>query len=381
MKVLMLCDYPYGASEIFGGTSSAAYHLVQSLLKHTDIGVTTFSFWPGCKAKEFREDAGGRLRIHRLPRNEKMRGLINYAPMRRQFRQVVGREKPDILHAQGEGIYASIAVNSDLPNVFTVHGVRLRELDMQRAEIGSIRYFLRSRLIKDCHRKATNVIAINQYTKDYIDKYTGLASHIIRNAISEDFFQLYSPGEVEPGRILLVGGIRRRKDILTALRAFKQVLAKGTSARMSITGPEEEGYTDEVRRFIAENDLAEQVTVHGLVSIEALHDIYRSADVFLLSSREESSPISIVEAMGAGKPIVSTDVGGIAETVAEGRNGLLVQPRDHTGLAQALVKIIRDRELRDKMGAESHRLAVAEWSAKYVALKTFQLYKEMINNS
>ena len=381
MKVLMTCDYPYDPSEIIGGTSSAAYHLVQSLLRHTDLEVATFSFWPGCSRYEYREECDGRLHVHRFPRRERLRWLVDYLPQRRDFRRIVQLERPDLVHAQGEFLYASLAVRSGLPHVFTIHGIVLRELEMIRKKIGPLRHWVRTRMVKDVHARAANIIAINRYTRETVAHLRPRRLVEIRNAISPEFFALHEREEPEPGRLLLVGGLRWRKDIKTALNALRAAVEAGIDARLSITGPTRGEYGDEIRRAITDLGLQERVTTHGLVDIEDLYELYRRADLFLLSSVEESSPISIVEAMGAGKPIVSTDVGGIAETVSDGVNGILVESGDHAGLARAIVRLVGDRELRNRMGAESHRLAVASWSAEAVAARTHQLYREMIDDA
>ncbi len=288
-------------------------------------------------------------------------------------------EKPDIVHAQGEGIYASLAVNSGYPNVYTIHGLRLKELQMQKSEIGIWRYLLYSRLITQHHRKATNIVAINRYTEKEIEDLHDSRVWMINNAVDECFFGLYSSEETVPGNLLQVGGVRPRKDLITCLTAVKILHDRDVPVKMNIVGPNDQDPLVQVRKYIEEHNLAEVVQIHGLVSAADLDKFYRQADIFVLSSIEESSPIAIVQAMGAGKPIVSTHVGGISEMVEDKKNSFLVDAGDAPALADKIEALILDRDLRCCFSIASRELAVAEWSSKAVAIKTYEMYKEIIN--
>ena len=80
-------------------------------------------------------------------------------------------------------------------------------------------------------------------------------------------------------------------------------------------------------------------------------DLLAAADVFVLSSRSEGAPFSILEAMAAGLPVVATDVGGVGELVADGETGLLVPAGDPARLAEALRSLLADAALRRRLGA------------------------------
>ena len=79
-------------------------------------------------------------------------------------------------------------------------------------------------------------------------------------------------------------------------------------------------------------------------------ELLAAADVFVLSSASEGAPLSILEAMAAGLPVVASNVGGIAELVEDGVTGLLVPPADPVRLAQALARVLDDRDLRQRLG-------------------------------
>jgi glycosyltransferase involved in cell wall biosynthesis len=379
MKLLMICDYPMNASEIDGGVAAATFNLVQSLLKYTDIEITVIGFTYGSEDSQPVISNQGRLRAIRRTCPRRFVNVLGLRQLRPPFRDVLLAEKPDIVHAQGEGIYASLAVTSGLPNVYTIHGVRLKELLMSKSELGFLRHYFRQRLIKQHHKKAKNIVAINEYTKAAIAGLHNAEVWLINNAIDEHFFELYSLDDPIPGNILLVGGVRPRKDIITCLSAVRYLRDYNVSIHLDIVGPDTEGYLQEVSAYIAAHQLGEHVTLHGLVTEDELDALYICADILVLSSIEESSPIAIVQGMAAGKPIVSTNVGGISEMVEESTNCFLVDAGDWQALGDRLRTLIENRDLRSQFGTASYELALRAWSAKAVALKTDEMYKEIVN--
>ena len=379
MKLLMVCSYPMNPSEIRGGTSAAAYNLVQALIKYTDIEVTVFGFWPGNQDGTPVVSEHGRLKVIRYSPPGRFAHSLGFRSQRRLFGDTLRTERPDVVHAQGEGLYASLAVNSGCPNVYTIHGIRLKELHMERKDLGVLRYFVRTRMIKDHHSKARHIIAINEYTRREIGGLHSAKVRVIHNAVDEHYFGLCALDDAVPGNILLVGGARKRKDIITCLAAIKRACADGARIHLDIVGPNEEDYAAKVSVYVTEHGLNDFVTIHGLVSQEALDKLYKHADVLVLSSAEESSPIAIVEGMAAGKPVVATDVGGISEMVREGRNSFLVPVGDWSALGERLMTVICDRELRARFSKASHQIALQDWSAKAVAQQTYDMYREIAN--
>jgi glycosyltransferase involved in cell wall biosynthesis len=379
MRLLMLCDYPRDVSEVFGGTSAAARNLVQALVRYTDANITTFSLWPGATSGQFFSDSNDRIRVFRFPATLRFRGVIKYADKRYILRKVIRQEKPDIVHAHGDLIYATLAVHSGVPNVFTIHGVGLREIEMWRSRLGRIRYLMTKRLLYSNYKRASNIVAINQYTKNQVAHLHNARVWVIRNAVDERFFDMRAREDPEVGAILLVGGVRRRKDLVTAVKAIKCSLEENANIRLHVVGPLESEYKTEVDELIDRHRLSENVIIHGLVSAEELRDLYLKCDVFLLTSLEESSPISIVEAMAVGKPVVSTDVGGVSEIVEDGRNAFLADTGDYRKLAESIVKIVNDRNMRAKFGAASSEIAMHDWSSQTVASKTYKMYQEILD--
>jgi glycosyltransferase involved in cell wall biosynthesis len=104
---------------------------------------------------------------------------------------------------------------------------------------------------------------------------------------------------------------------------------------------------------------------------------HKSFDIFVMSSVTEGLGTSILDAMAAGRPVVGTTAGGIPEVVKDGETGLLVPPRDHEAMANAIVKLLKDEALRKRMGAAGMTLAQSTFSAERMVEATLRVYRDV----
>jgi glycosyltransferase involved in cell wall biosynthesis len=109
-----------------------------------------------------------------------------------------------------------------------------------------------------------------------------------------------------------------------------------------------------------------------------VHRIYADADIVALTSRSEGTPVSILEAMAAGRPVVATRVGGIPDLVEHERTGLLVPPGDEGALAEALERLLLRPEERDAMGAAAREVARRRFDVEKAALELDAFYRRLL---
>jgi glycosyltransferase involved in cell wall biosynthesis len=137
------------------------------------------------------------------------------------------------------------------------------------------------------------------------------------------------------------------------VRAAAELRKDAPDVRLVLVG--EGPLEGEIRRLARELRLANTVVFTG-----AREDAVRIAnafDVFALGSVQEGLSIALIEAMALGKPAVVTRVGGLPEVVEDGRQGLVVPPRDPAALAGAILRLLRDRPLRERLGEAARRKA------------------------
>jgi glycosyltransferase involved in cell wall biosynthesis len=99
------------------------------------------------------------------------------------------------------------------------------------------------------------------------------------------------------------------------------------------------------------------------------------------SSREEGTPVALIEASAAARPVVSTDVGGVRDVVADGHTGLLVKDRDPATLAAAVVQVLDHPEEARRFGAAGRELVLSRYRVEDLVGRTGALYRALINEA
>jgi glycosyltransferase involved in cell wall biosynthesis len=180
---------------------------------------------------------------------------------------------------------------------------------------------------------------------------------------------------IEPRATVLthIGRFAVQKNHALLVEAFAQVRSDAPLYLLLVGGGELE---NAVREQVAALGLQERVRFLGVRADVA--DILRASDVFVLSSRVEGNPMSVMEAMAAGLPVVSTAVGGVPELVREGVTGLLVPSEDAGALAQAMQALVDDPVRRQAMGAAARQHAVAHFDIRHTVRGYEQLYETLL---
>jgi len=171
-----------------------------------------------------------------------------------------------------------------------------------------------------------------------------------------------------------VGRFAPPKNHALLVEAFAQVRADTPLYLLLVGGGE---LQDAVREQVAALGLESRVRFLGVRADVA--DILRASDMFVLSSRVEGNPLSVMEAMAAGLPVVSTAVGGVPELVREGETGLLVPSEDAGALARAVQVLVDDPVRRQAMGAAARRDAVSRFDIRHTVRGYEQLYERLLS--
>ena len=179
--------------------------------------------------------------------------------------------------------------------------------------------------------------------------------------------------------LLFFGMIKPNKGLIHLLRAMPEVLRAIPDARLLIAGEQVESF-DNYRATMLQLGIEHAVITRlGYVRDEDVGAYFQSADVIVLPHTEVSLSGVAWTALGFGRPIIGTNVGGLPDLVEEGMNGVLVAPGSPTALSQAIIRMLGDRELLERMGERGRTAFAAQYSWAKTANQTLQLYRGLMN--
>ncbi len=294
-----------------------------------------------------------------------------------QINEVFEREKFDICHLH-EPLMPTLCTTTlrlkGAPMVGTFH-----------ASGGKPWYTMFSPVVKwyldRWFRKLDGRIAVSQTALKYVQGYFPEEYTIIPNGIDTNHFNnhslpidTYMDGKIN---IVFVGRFEKRKGFNYLLEAYDLVRKEVPDCRLIAVGPGvrlRKNYEKQVRK-----NHIEDVVFTGYAAYSDLPRYYTTADIVCFpATGRESFGIVLLEAMAAGKPIVATSIDGYSGVLADGVDGIAVPPRNVEKLAEAILKLIRDKQLREQMGAMGKPKALAyDWSL--LAKRVLDFYVETLD--
>lgn len=177
--------------------------------------------------------------------------------------------------------------------------------------------------------------------------------------------------------IIQVARLDSLKDHATAIRTLERVVSRRPEARLVLVGEGPE--TALIRELTRQLGLEPNVRFLGLRADVAR--LLSAADIGLLTSVSEGIPLAVIEVMAAGKPIVSTDVGGVREVVEDGRTALLLAPSgDDAALAEHILRLAADPALQERMGRLGRERAESVFSERRMHDGYLRLYEDMLRD-
>jgi len=311
--------------------------------------------------------------------------------------------QPDVIHIHNFSQFVPVirAFNPDAKIVLHMHCEWLTQLD--RKMIGK-------RL-----RHVDLVIGCSEYiTKKVRQRFPNYADRCqtVYNGADLSRFLPRESSELQKRNervLLFVGRISPEKGVHVLIDAFGIVVKKIPNVRLQIAGgigsapfeflvgiskdeqvqnlarfydgsfsKDEHYYNQLLTRLPA--DQMRYISFLGYVPYTKLQEVYQNADVFINSSLSEALGMPVLEALASGLPVVASDVGGIPELIRHGETGLLFKAGDHAGLAEAIIRILENEELRQSLRIENFQGMEEKFSWETVTEDLLQKYQALIND-
>jgi glycosyltransferase involved in cell wall biosynthesis len=317
----------------------------------------------------------------------------------RKLPGLIRTERFDIVHTQHAHMPDLLAgpLLSGTPLVRTVHttiamqreAIRIMESLGQSADITerwqvAIEPLLRTAEWSALHHPGL-LFPVCQYTGDHLVEI-GLEKErirVIHNGVDTDRFRPDAPPALSPvpeptgPTVLFVGRFTLIKGIGTLIRAIPGVVAAVPSVKFRFTGKVPPEFAGELA---LSPDLRGHLEFLGYVPDDSLPALYASATVVVAPSLYDSFPFTVLEAMASGAAIVSSRVGGIPEAIRNGEEGILVEVGSADELANALVALLKDPELRQRLGSRARSTAMTRFTWPGAARATYAGYREALGD-
>lgn len=183
---------------------------------------------------------------------------------------------------------------------------------------------------------------------------------------------------IPPGATVVgtVGRLVYEKGYREFAAAAEHVMDTWPDVRFIAVGPHDHEKSDSLTADEIRHAEASGIRFLGMRT--DIREMYALMDIFVLASYREGFPRSAIEAAAMGKPLILTDISGCREVVTDGSGGLLVPARQVEPLIQAIGRLVTDADLRQRMGAESRRRAVAEFDEGQVIHKIVNVYRQLL---
>ena len=385
MRVLFL-NYEY--PPLGGGAGNATAYLLKEFAKIPDLKVELVT--SSIDEKYHLEKVGENILIHRLPigKNQKNLHFQSQKDLLVYFWKALGFTRKLLKSGKFDLTLAFFSVpcgflawilkkQFQLPYIVSLRGADVPGYSERFTWL----YKIITPLIKKIWQESAGVIANSQGLKDLALKTSPSQTiGVIPNGIDMRQFKPslfdFAPEARKDWNILCVTRITPRKGVRYLIEAFNQLRQKYANLNLQIIGEGDE--KGNLEKLAKELGIEKQINFAGLIPHEKLPAYYQSACAYVLPSLNEGMSNSMLEALAAGLPLLATDTGGTQELIEDGVNGFIIKMKNAADIAEKLEILIKNEELRKKMGQASRNKAEG-MSWQHVAESYINLIKGLKN--
>jgi glycosyltransferase involved in cell wall biosynthesis len=239
--------------------------------------------------------------------------------------------------------------------------------------------------------RARRIIAVSDFTRrelhEYYEHYDRKV-RVVHNGVDIDKFKPpqdkrsakqelgFNPDDIA---ILSVGRLYARKGLFTLIESMPRVVNRFRNAKFIISG---KGQSDEMNKLIVHATrlgVRENIVFTGYTPDKKLPKLYQAADVFAFSTYYEHHPFAVLEAMSSQLPVVTTNVGGIPETITNGRDGFMCQPFNAEEFSDRLLYLLEHHEAAEAMAFQARKTVVERFDWRLVVQKVLNVYNEALS--
>jgi glycosyltransferase involved in cell wall biosynthesis len=383
-----------------GGTGAYVYYLSRELMKHGNrISVVTGYD----EARDVKINEQLNVCFVKVFKAPIVKSFMFAASSFRKLNSIRDTANVDITHANLP-LVPDFAVPAGFGRtlIATVHSTWKGEAEAIRGEpynrlnanekfLVSFNWFLRI-FEKRMLERANKIIAVSDFTRRelhhyYEHRYDGKV-RVVHNGVDVDKFKPpedkrrvkqelgFNPDDFA---ILSVGRLYARKGLFTLIESMPRVVKRFRNARFIISG---KGQSDEMSKLIVHATrlgVRENIVFTGYYPDRKLPKLYQAADVFAFSTFYEHHPFAVLEALSSQLPVVTTNVGGIPETITNGKDGFMCQPFNAAEFSDRILYLLEHPAAAEEMAFQARKSVVERFDWRLVVQKVLKVYKEALS--
>jgi glycosyltransferase involved in cell wall biosynthesis len=289
-----------------------------------------------------------------------------------RLRSFVYKHKINIIHAHGTSFFLALLLRLIYPRIKIIwhehYGARVSQSRVDNIMLSFSSIFFSSIFV--VNHQLVAWVKKNLFTSEvyFIPNFATL--NLRQNKTT------FLSGNDEK-RIVCLANLKKPKNHFAILRAFKEIKINDLGWSLHLIGKDYAGdYSILLKDFIRENNLENSIFIYG--SKNDVQHILTQATIGILASSAEGFPVTILEYGLAKLPVVSTNVGHCSEIIHDNFNGLLFNPSDNLEMQNQILKIISDKQLRDKFALELHQSVLNNYSKDKIISILLSRYKEVL---
>jgi glycosyltransferase involved in cell wall biosynthesis len=282
--------------------------------------------------------------------------------------------QPDVVHGQGtERDSAICAVFSGFPNVVTIHG-NMR-LIAQLTKPRPFSYgWLNAHLEAFTLPRTDGIVCITRYTQEAV-RDLARQTWVVPNAVDSSFYGV-EPAPEEPPIILCVAHICDRKNQAGLIRALDGLAAERPFRLVFLGKVGNDTTGTEFPQLLQTRPWCEHA---GFADRATLRSWLARATLLALPSLEDNCPMTVLEAMAAGVPVLAGNVGGVPDLVEDHATGLLCDPLDADSMRRAVAIALADRAMIAELATRARDQARARFHPRVIAMRHLEIYREVLS--
>ena len=374
MKVLIIC---YNIMKPSSGPPSVVRNLLNGFIKTADlihrrnVEITFLSLYENIGTVKVDDN----VQIKGLP-------VVKPITLTLELQSLLKRlGRFDIVHTHVLHYVPRYALSRTL-TIYTMHGVMWNEIRYYTELYLKIPQILLLLRFKTYLPLLTKLVVISPYLIDEL-KECGIALPIskielIENPVSDQYFNLVKKEDhiiLYPARFFPLKNqlafIKALSLIKNDIKEYKVIFAVGSYY--------DKKYLTCAKNYVQKKDLRNVEFTR--CSLKDMIDLYSRASFVALTSFQETLPMSVLEAMSSGTPVLVSNIKPMRYIVEDGVTGLLVDPSNPRDIAEKILLLINDGDLRKKIGLNAKRVAEKRWRSEVVAEKHLKLYEEIVEES